>query len=88
MKHNLMGFKPVDSIPTTRGRGSKGGSIYDGILHEAVEKGGIYCCQIGDVKRATNLANQLRRIINQKNLPLVVAIRKDALYLYKEEADA
>ena len=88
MKRNLMGFKQVDSIPTTRGRGSKGGSIYDGILCEAVEKGGIYCCQIGDVKRATNLANQLRRIISQRNLPLVVAIRKDDLYLYKEEADA
>ena len=87
-RRNLMGFKPVDSIPNSQGRNSKGGSIYDGILHEAIEKGGIYCCQIGDVKRTANLATQLRKIIADRNLPLIVTVRKDATYLYKEEADA
>lgn len=79
-RRNLMGFKHVDSIPTSR-RPGKGKSIYDGILAEAAEKGGIYACQIGDSRRSNNLALQLRRLIKARELDLMVIARNGDVYI-------
>lgn len=79
-RRNLMGFKPVDSIPKSR-RPDNGHSIYDGILAEAAEKGGIYACQIGDSKRASTLAVQLRKIIRRRELDLTVMARNGDVYI-------
>lgn len=79
-RRNLMGFKPIDAIPTSR-RPRKGKSLYDGVLAEAVEKGGIYTCQIGDGKRANNLATQIRKIIRNRELDLTVMVRNCDVYI-------
>ncbi|MCR4870366.1 MAG: hypothetical protein K5859_03590 [Atopobiaceae bacterium] len=79
-RRNLMGFKPIDSIPTSR-RPDKGHSIYDGILAEAAEKGGIYACQVGDSRRASNLATQIRKIVRKRELDLTVMVRNGDVYI-------
>lgn len=83
MARNLMGFKKVAGIPTSK---TKGGSIYDPLIAEVREQGGTYALDTKDRKRANNLAIQLRKVAAAAGYDDVdIAVRWTTVYVQKKD---
>lgn len=80
MAKTMMGFKKVDRIPTGIDR-HKGRSIYEPLIREVDENGGIYSVDTKDRKRAANLANTLRHAIKKFGANVKVTVRHTSVYV-------
>lgn len=79
-KRSLMGFKPIDAMPS---KISQGKSIYDPVIDKVIEDGGIYGNDIKDLKRAKSLVVTLTNRVKQRGLDDKVNVhrRYTAVYL-------
>lgn len=63
---NLMGFQRVTRAPK-----SKGSSIYDPLIDEALKTKGIYVCDTGDKTRAKHLTTTIRSVLRKRGIVTV-----------------
>lgn len=77
----MMGFKPVDEIPTSA-TGGRRQSLYAGVVRAAA-KGQNYALDTGDPKRAYSLSSTIRSVIKSNGLKgrVRVAVRYATVYV-------
>lgn len=78
---NLMGFRKVSKLPAPKGR-----SVYDPLLEQVREDGGMYSLDTQDKKRAYNLTSTIRQLIRKRGYDdLVAGLVGTTVYVKKKE---